>query len=718
MAVAGVAVSLSAADDAVSDLKAAVAALQSKNEAAAIATLKGLSGRLPQIPDYVAWFRASAEFSAGNYAAVSTALEPIWAQTPASPLIGRAALLGAQAFGQTANSSSANTAAAVSLLRKYYTVLPQPQGDLALAKAFAAAGDPVSAAVYAQRVYYSYPAANESAEADTLAASLESQLGDQYPPAMGDAMLGRALKLLDAGHAEQAKKELLALVPRLGGDERDAALVKIGVAQYIAKDTKAAQKYLAELTVQSPQADAERLHYLLLCARRVNDRAAMSAELDELARLHPDSPWRLEALLAMGNSYLVENQVDSYAPLFRACYESFPKEARAAGCHWKVTWAHYLRRKDDARDLLREHLRLFPNSDESSAALYFLGRLAEGADDSASARAYYGEIVREYPNYFYTGLARERISALPQTEAASSLVSAPVSSFLRTVDFATRARVRNFEPNGRAKVRLARARLLASAGLDDWAEVELRYAAQNEDQPHVMGLELATMAARRSAQDQAIRYLKRYAPDYLYMRIDSAPTEFWKLAFPMPYREDLERFARQNNLDPFLVAALARQESEFNPKAVSVSSARGLTQIMPSTGRELSRRLRIRPYSTARLFQPQVNLQLGAYYLRSVADSVDGRWEAALAAYNAGLSRAKDWSTWGEFREAAEFVETVPFTQTREYIQIVLRNADIYRQLYGAPEAASVKAAAPGSRVSYSDGIDQRTKSSRATGAR
>jgi len=717
LAVAGVAVSLSAADDAVSDLKAAVAALQSRNEAAAIATLKSLSGRLPQIPDYLAWFRASAEFGAGNYSAVPAALEPIWAQSPASPLIGRAALLGAQALGQAANTSGATTRGAVSLLRKYYAALAQPQGDLALAKAFAAAGDPVSAAIYAQRVYYNYPSSSEAAEADTLAASLQSQLGDQYPPAMGGVMLGRALKLLDVGRTEQAKKELLALVPRLGGDERDAALVKIGVIEYVAKETKAAQKYLAELTVQSPQADAERLHYLLLCARRANDRAAMSAELDQLARLHPDSPWRLEALLTMGNSFLVENQVDAYEPLFRACYESFPKEARAAGCHWKVTWAHYLRRKDDARDLLREHLRLFPNADESSAALYFLGRLAEGADDPSAARAYYGEIVREYPNYFYTGLARERMAGLPSVAAAAQ-VNTPVSGFLRTVDFPTRARVRNFEPNARAKVRLGRARLLASAGLDDWADAELRYAAQNEDQPHVMGLELATMAARRSAQDQAIRYLKRYAPDYLYMRIDSAPAEFWKLAFPIPFREDLERFARQNNLDPFLVAALARQESEFNPKAVSVSSARGLTQIMPATGRELSRRLRIRPYSTARLFQPQVNLQLGTYYLRSVVDSVDGRWEAALAAYNAGLSRARDWSKWGEFREPAEFVETVPFTQTREYIQIVLRNADIYRQLYAAPSAAAVKTATPPSRVSYSNGIDQRTKSTRATGAR
>jgi len=704
LAFAGITVSLAAQGDVVSELKSAVAALQSNREAAAAAMLKGLDRKLPKIADYLAWFRATAEFNIGNYAAVPAALEPVWSQKPTSPLIGRATLLGAQAYQQTSN-----TAAAVSLLRKYYTSIPQPQGDLALAKAFAAAGDPVSAAVYAQRVYYGYPVASEAAEADALAANLEAQLGEKYPPVLGNAMLGRALKLLDTGQTDKARKELIALVPLLTGPERDTAQVKIGVAQYNAKDTKAAQKYLAGLVVESPDADAERMYYLLLCARRASDRDSMNGVLNQLASLHASSTWRLEALLAVANSYLIENQVDAYEPLYRACFESFPKEARAAGCHWKVTWAHYLRRKDDARDLLREHLRLFPNSDESSAALYFLARLAEGSDDPAAARAYYGEIIREYPNYFYTGLARERLAALPATAAAPS---APVSDFLRTVAFNTRARVRNFEPNATAKLRLERARLLAAAGLDDWAETELRFAAQIEDQPHVMGLELATMANRRSQPDKALRYLKRYAPDYLYLRIDSAPDEFWKLAFPLPYRADFERFARQNNLDPFLFAALARQESEFNPKAVSESSARGLTQIMPPTGRELSRQLRMKPYSTASLFQPQVNLKLGSFYLKSLTDSVEGRLEAALAAYNAGLSRAKTWSTWGEFREAAEFVETVPFTQTRQYIQIVLRNADIYRQLY-----ANEKPPASTNRVSYSNGIDQRRKSSRPTGA-
>jgi len=712
LALAGITVSFAAEGDPVSELKAAATALQSKHDAAAIALLKGLHRKLPKLADYVAWFHASAEFDNGNYMAVPAALEPIWTQTPASPLIGRAALLGAQALQQTGSMPGA-----VGLLRKYYAALPQPQGDLSMAKAFAAAGDPISAAIYAQRVYYGFPTANEATEADALASNLESQLGDKYPPAMGDALLGRAVKLLAAGQTDKARRELIALVPRLGGADRDTAQVKIGVAQFNAKEIKAAQSYLADLAVDSPQADAERQYYLLLIARRTNDRAAMNMALDQLARLHPDSNWRLEALLTVGNSYLVDNQVESYEPLYRACYESFPQEPRAAGCHWKVTWAHYLRRKEDAADLLREHLRRFPNSDESSAALYFLGRLAEGANDPSSARAYFSEISREYPNYFYNGLARERLAALPAAVPAS----APVVDFLRTVGFATRARVRDFEPNATARMRLERARLLASGGLDDWAEVELRYAAQNEDQPHVMGLELATMASRRSEPDQAIRYLKRYAPDYLYMRIDSAPDEFWKLAFPLPYRADLERFAQQNNVDPFLVAALARQESEFNPKAVSPSSARGLTQIMPSTGRELSRQLRIKPYSTARLFQPQVSLQLGSFYLKSVADSLEGRWEAALAAYNAGLSRAKAWSTWGEFREAAEFVETVPFSQTREYIQIVLRNADIYRRLYAneklAASESAAKSTAPASRVSYSNGIDQRRKSSRATGA-
>jgi soluble lytic murein transglycosylase len=100
-------------------------------------------------------------------------------------------------------------------------------------------------------------------------------------------------------------------------------------------------------------------------------------------------------------------------------------------------------------------------------------------------------------------------------------------------------------------------------------------------------------------------------------------------------------------------------------------------QVLPSTGRQLG------ASPASRLFEPEVNLRVGMRHLKSLLDSFDGKWEPTLAAYNAGRSRAVEWLTWGEFREPAEFIETIPFSETRAYVQIVLRNAEIYRRLYG-----------------------------------
>jgi soluble lytic murein transglycosylase len=151
----------------------------------------------------------------------------------------------------------------------------------------------------------------------------------------------------------------------------------------------------------------------------------------------------------------------------------------------------------------------------------------------------------------------------------------------------------------------------------------------------------------------------------------------------MPFRNELIKYARQNSLDPYVVAGLIRQESEFNPKAVSRAKAYGLTQVLPSTGRQLARQEGIRHFSASMLFQPPVNLRLGTMYLKRLLDQWDGKWEPTLASYNAGKSRVDRWITWNGYEDPAEFVETIPFTETREYVQAVLRNAAFYRRLYG-----------------------------------
>ena len=88
-------------------------------------------------------------------------------------------------------------------------------------------------------------------------------------------------------------------------------------------------------------------------------------------------------------------------------------------------------------------------------------------------------------------------------------------------------------------------------------------------------------------------------------------------------------------------------------------------------------------FSNRSLFQPATNLKLGAYYLRVLLDQWGGKWEQTLASYNAGKSRVNEWISWNQYQEPAEFVESIPFTETREYVEAVLRNATVYRQLYG-----------------------------------
>ena len=195
-------------------------------------------------------------------------------------------------------------------------------------------------------------------------------------------------------------------------------------------------------------------------------------------------------------------------------------------------------------------------------------------------------------------------------------------------------------------------------------------------------MEMARLATRRQDYGTSIRYMKRLAPNYLRVPYEAAPDVFWRLTFPLPYRAEMAKYAGRQNLDLYLLAAMIRQESEFDARARSTAGALGLTQVLPATARRLYRRLGYSRYSPSMLYDPETNLNIGTHIFRTLIDELEGHTEAALASYNAGESRAAQWLTWSDFREPAEFVETIPFTETRNYVRAVLRNAYLYRRIY------------------------------------
>jgi soluble lytic murein transglycosylase len=650
--------------------------LETGNYSAAADYATAGAAKAPTLDDYAHYIRAQAEYSLKNYAEVVKSATHVFNQVPASPFTGAAAALAVRA-----DLDADRPKDALDLVKKYSDVIPQPEADLLLARCLAGTGDLAQAAAHYQRVYYDYPSAKEAAtDAANALVDLKQRLGDQYPAPTAADMLGRAEKLFHANNPGGARIELYAAIPQLSGVERDQARVRLGVADYLNNNAKAAFEYFSALKVDESEADAERLSYLIHCARKLDRHADVKPFLDHLEQQHAASPWRLDALIFIADQARTDNDPGTYLPLYRACAATFPKEPRAAWCHWREAFESYRKDGDDAFDLLRSHVQQYPDSTDVNDALYFLGRLSERKNDNASARACYEELAARFPNTYYAVLARDRLTQ-PALQGATA--GAEMLQFLRAISWPPREQFPSFVPSEAVEARIDRAQLLQLTGLNDFAEGELKFGARNDGIQHnVFAYELAKIAAAQNNADQAMRYIKAYAPDYLYMPLDEAPVAFWQLAFPIPYRECIEQYSREQGLDPFVVAALIRQESEFDPKVISHAKAYGLMQLLPSTGRDLARHFGVRRLPAAQLLTADRNIQLGTYYFRTFLNSYGGQVELALASYNAGPGRANLWRTWGPFREQAEFVESVPFHETRGYIQIVLRNADVYRRLY------------------------------------
>ena len=644
-----------------------------KQDAAAVEHLTAALKRLPQLADYAASFRAEAEWELKQVAQAEADSKLVWERTPVSPLRAKVTLIAVRAWLQAGQSDRA-----LQLINDHSKELSRQQSELALAQCYDAMGRSAEAIEHYDHVWFEFPLSWEASQSEAPLERLRGKGG--AGPLLAQLILTREAKLAAAGQYGRAQHELEAYLPQMSGDDQQLAQVRLGELRYEQRRFKEACDQLRALQLTSGAADAERLYYVVLASARIDRLDYLQDGLERLERWYPKSTWRVQALVAAAGRYVYSGDTGAAEPLYQVCYEQFPDDKQAPDCHWKYTWLKYMQDRGGAKALLEEHARRWPESEKTPAALYFLGRTAEAKQDTGAARVYYEAIERDFPNHYYETVARLRLQDASVGHAAPPAYAV---EFVHALNLRPVVKAKNLEPESAARIRLERANLLASAGMDDLAQNELKFAASTEGQPEVIGLAMADLAEKDQAPAQGIRYIKHYLPDYLFLPMDPGTQRVWRLAFPLPYWDALQRSARAQGLDPYMFAALVRQESEFDTHAVSPANAYGLSQVLPPTARMLSRKVRVGHFSPGMLFQPEINLKIGTYYLKSLLDSVGGRWDAALASYNAGRSRAVDWLHRAQYQESAEFVENIPITQTREYVQSIFRNADIYRRLYG-----------------------------------
>ena len=317
-----------------------------------------------------------------------------------------------------------------------------------------------------------------------------------------------------------------------------------------------------------------------------------------------------QSLVALGNMQMLRRDLDHAIDAYREIDQRLPDSSLAAYAHWKVAWLTLRQgRNADAKAAFDQQIALYPNSAEVPPALYWRARLAEEDNDPAMARAYYQKLFDRFRNYYYGELARQRLQQLKSTDD-----DPPHYALLDRVPPISGANVEEDETPS-DNLRVQKSQLLANGALLEFAVRELQ-AAGNEEKGTWVPAETARIYEDSGRYDAAVEVMKHAVPNYFAMDLPSLPRSYWEALFPKPYWPDLRKFSSQNALDPYLVASLIRQESEFNPNAVSRKDAVGLMQLLPKVGKGVAKQQKIKRFSAQQLFTPAVNLQLGTRYFR------------------------------------------------------------------------------------------------------
>ncbi len=617
------------------------------------------------LADYALYLRGLAEQGLGRTAQARETFAAIRARKPVGALAQDAPLREAEAA-----EAAGDYAAAVAL----YETLASEKAvatDTVLARLAAAAvnaGDRARAVAAYSRLFYQYPL---------------SDLASQPPAGLSDADLGP----LGAGNArykaDLARAELLfsnrrwprardafeALRPWAAGD--DGELVPLRIAecdQYLRRYQQARDGTRPFIDSASRRVEAFFFHLTATRELGAHDEYVRMAR--RLIDDYPDSSWAEEALNNLASHFIIEDEDDRADDVFHELVAKFPSGRYAARAGWKIGWWAYKHsRYEAAATHFEQTAAAFPRSDYRPPCLYWAAKSRERLKDAETAMARYRVVVADYANSYYGRLAAGILRA---KKAPLELPGDPRPSIAEPSGLDTDTPV----PTGHL------IRLLISLKLYAQALDEVRYAERSWGESSALLATRAWLLNRTGDLRPGITAMRRAYPQFMAAGGEKLPRELLAVIFPVDYWTLLKKYADAHRLDPYLVTALAAQESTFDTNAKSGANAIGIMQILPSTGRRYARKLGIRGFSTNRLTVPEVNIRIGTAFFADLVRRFGGV-HYALASYNAGEYRVAQWMAERPGLDRDEFIDDIPFPETQNYLKRILGTAEDYRWLYG-----------------------------------
>lgn len=625
-------------------------------------TLLEDSAGIEAIDDYILFFQAEALFKNGRFIEAAGAYDFIISSYPATALKERAAFMKAAALLSGGSLEDASKA-----FRFFISGWPRsalvPEANLKLARSLIGQGLEEQALAPLKEVSTGYPLSPFAPESDSLLSSLDFgrdnagafSPGERFRRSENFFVSASYDKAL-AGYASLLKESAF----------RDRALFRTALAFVRLKRYKEGEKALREyLSLKDPSKEAEALYWLALVSMRQGREEGVFESEKQLSKKFRKSDERAKVLMLIARLKDGKDP-EGTARAYKAVLEEFVGSAVSEDAFWNIGWEAYTSgRLDDAYESFSMYLDSMPKGKMTGQFLYWKARSAEKLGRQEEARVLFDRVCSSSPQSFYCLMAEVRYPGERQSAQEDFRAGQPVTvkaaSAVKAGDGAAESRESAFSRSPRYHA----AEELLLLGLHEQASSEIDLLARSYSGDKAGLVELADLLYDARDFHRAFRIYRVHLSS-------SHEKEHLPLGYPMRLVESVREKVAAKSADPFLVAAVMREESHFNPGAVSPVGALGLMQIMPSTGAQIARELG-EGFSKGSLLEPGTSIRFGSWYLDKILKRFNGDAVLAIAGYNAGPNAAARWAATLP-AETDEFVESIPYGETRGYVKRVLRS--------------------------------------------
>ncbi|MBU4483866.1 transglycosylase SLT domain-containing protein [bacterium] len=395
----------------------------------------------------------------------------------------------------------------------------------------------------------------------------------------------------------------------------------------------------------------------------------------------PKSGLVQEAVYRLGFVYMDSGKYKEAIEEFKGILKSSRGSQYKSISYWNLAWCYYQTEQYDSavKMLKRIEARSRGNGFDKMRAVYWQARSHERLGDFAKAQEIYRILIEDYPRTYYSYIALQRMDsedknkkkALDYWYVDESSLSPSKYTELDTMDGWKKIQ----EING--------------IGLHEELKAELMKFYRKKGVFSYLDL-LKFLDVALDVEDYHL--IQKASRDHfetvmaVAMKDSEVRRVFWEAAYPRAYNEHVESESIRTGVNPNLIYAIMREESTFKPKVLSSANAIGLMQIIPPTGRRLAKKTGLINFKKDSLEDPIINIRLGTYYLKELLMMFGRQPVYAIASYNAGETAVARWINNGYSDQIEEFIEEIPYQETRNYVKKVLASYWIYQELYGARE--------------------------------